>query len=83
MGDNVYLRSNPNGYHAGMPFSTTVLIDKEGAECSIGDNCRINGTYIHVQDKIIIGKNTVIASGTNIIDSNGHETISNNRTSRL
>lgn len=80
LGNNVFLRSNPKGYHAGMSFPTTILIDKKGAECSVGDNCRINGCYIHSQKRIVIGKNTVIASGTNIIDSNGHETLSSNRT---
>lgn len=78
--DHVYLRSNPKGYHAGMPFGTTILIDREGAICEIGANSRINGVYIHAQKKIIIGQNTVIASGVNIIDSNGHITNSFDRT---
>lgn len=80
VGENVYLRSNSHNYHAGMPFSTTILMDKAGSECVIGDNCRINGTYIHAQKKIIIGKNSVIAAGVNIIDSNGHIVKSRNRT---
>lgn len=80
VGKNVYLRSNSDGYHAGMPFPTTILIDKVGAECIIGDNCRINGTYIHAQKRITIGKNSVIAAGVNIIDSNGHILYSSNRT---
>ena len=80
IGENVYLRSNPRGYHAGMPFPTTILLDKEGAECFIGDNCRINGAYLHCQKKLVIGKNSVIASGVHIIDSNGHILNSNNRT---
>lgn len=80
IGKNVYLRSNSDGYHAGMPFPTTILVDKVGAECIIGDNCRINGTYIHAQKKITIGKNSVIAAGVNIIDSNGHILYSPNRT---
>lgn len=80
IGNDVYLRSNPKGYHAGMPFPTSILIDKEGATVEIGDNCRINGAYIHAQKSIVIGKNTVIASGTQIIDSNGHNTQSINRT---
>lgn len=80
IGNDVYLRSNPNGYHAGMPFPTTILVDKENAQCIIGDNCRINGCYIHAQKKVTIGKNTVIASGSNIIDSNGHISLSRNRT---
>ncbi|MCG7538911.1 acyltransferase [Pseudoalteromonas sp. OF7H-1] len=80
IGDNVYLRSQREGYHAGMPFPAAILIDKNGGECSIGDNCRINGAYIHAQEKIHIGRNTLIAAGVNIIDSNGHNIISSDRT---
>src|SRR5690606_9691564 len=54
--------------------------DVEGAEIIIGESCRLNGVYIHAQSSIRIGKNTVIASGVNIIDSNGHELVSKNRT---
>ncbi len=80
IGKNVHLRSNSNGYHAGMPFSTCILLDGEKSFCEIGDNCRINGSYIHAKSEIIVGKNTVIAAGTNIIDSNGHLTNSEDRT---
>lgn len=80
IGSNVYLRSRSQGYHAGMPFSTTILLDNKGAMCIIGDNCRINGVYIHAKSKIFIGSNTVIAAGVNILDSNGHEVYSENRT---
>src|SRR5690554_5217397 len=72
LGDNVYLRSIRKGYQAGMPFPTTILIDVKGASVKIGNNSRINGAYIHAQSSIKIGSNCVIASGTNIIDSNGH-----------
>lgn len=80
VGDNVYLRSNSHNYHAGMPFPTTILIDKDGAQCIIGDNCRINGVYIHAQRKVMIGRNSVIAAGVNIVDSNGHIVKSYDRT---
>lgn len=80
VGNNVYLRSNPSGYHAGMPFPTTILLDAAGAICKIGDNSRINGAYIHAKKEIIIGKNCVIASGVNIIDSDGHVLYSADRT---
>jgi acetyltransferase-like isoleucine patch superfamily enzyme len=63
-----------------MPFSTTLLADVKNARIMIGDNCRVNGAYIHAQKEITIGKNCVIASGVHIIDSNGHELYSNNRT---
>jgi len=80
IGNGVLLRSNKNGYHAGMPFSTTLLLDTENACLQIEHGVKINGAYIHAQKEIVIGKNSVIASGVNIIDSNGHQTISHNRT---
>lgn len=80
VGNNVYLRSNPNGYHTGMPFPTTLLADKPDALISIGANCRLNGVYVHSQKAIQIGDNCVIAAGVNIIDSNGHQVNSSNRT---
>lgn len=77
---NVYLRSNPNGYHTGMPFPTTLIADVPGASISIGENCRLNGVYVHSQQTIQIGANCVIAAGVNIMDSNGHQVNSSNRT---
>lgn len=80
LGDNVYLRSKSKFYQAGMPFATTILTDVKGAYVTIGNNTRINGAYIHAQKAIVIGENCVIASGVNIIDTNGHELISTDRT---
>ncbi len=80
LGKNVYLRSNAKGYQAGMPFPTTLLADVKGALIEIGDNCRVNGAYIHAQKSIKIGSNCVIASGVNILDTNGHELYSYDRT---
>ena len=77
---NVLLRGRKNGYHAGMPFGTTLLSDASGSLINVGNNCRINGAYIHAQKKITIGNSCVIASGVNIIDSNGHVLFSNDRT---
>lgn len=68
------------GYHGGMPFFTGLLSDGEGSKISIGDNCRINGAYIHAKKNISIGSNCVIASGVNIIDANGHQVKSLDRT---
>ena len=67
-------------YHAGMPFYTTILNDGNNSHITIGNNCRINGAYIHAQDFIEIGENCVIASGVNIIDSNAHQVHSDDRT---
>ena len=80
LGENVTLRSDPFDYLGGMPFGTTLLVDRSEGEILIGDNCRLNGTYVHAKKSIKIGKNCVIAAGTNIIDLNGHELISSNRT---
>jgi acetyltransferase-like isoleucine patch superfamily enzyme len=79
LGRGVYLRSIRSKYQAAMGFPTTILIDVAGASVDIGANSRINGAYIHAQNKISIGENCVIASGVNIMDSNGHEVYSLNR----
>jgi len=78
--DGVYLRSKSKGYHAGMPFYTGILIDGHESTIRIGENSRLNGVYVHAKKPISIGKNCVIASGVNIIDSNGHIVSSLNRT---
>jgi acetyltransferase-like isoleucine patch superfamily enzyme len=75
------LNSDPVGYHVAMPFDTTLIADREGAVITIGENCRIHGTYIHAWKSITIGKGVLIAAGTNIADSNGHS--ANNRYARL
>lgn len=80
VGEHVYLRSDPNGYHTGMPFPASLIADRKGACITIGDNCRLNGSYVHAQSSISIGDNCVIAAGVNIIDANGHQVISANRT---
>lgn len=80
IGKNCNIGRSNIGYHGGMPFHTGLLVDGDGGKITIGDNCRINGAYIHAQKNITIGSNCVIASGVNIIDSNGHEVKSLNRT---
>lgn len=68
----VLLNSRQDGYHVGMPFETTLIADAPGALIRVGEGCRIHGAYIHAWDRIEIGKNVLIAAGTNIVDSNGH-----------
>ena len=80
IGRNSYINSERRGYHAGMPFSTTIFIDIPGAFVKIGDNSYLNGVYVHAQKGITIGNNTVIAAGVNILDSNGHVMHSSDRT---
>lgn len=64
LGENVTLRSDPFDYLGGMPFGTTLLVDKSEAEIVIGDNCRLNGTYVHSKKRIRIGNNCVIAANS-------------------
>lgn len=80
IGDSCTIGRTKKGYHAGMPFNTTLLNDGDNSHIKIGDNCRINGAYIHAQDFIEIGNNCVMASGINIIDSNAHQVHSLDRT---
>jgi acetyltransferase-like isoleucine patch superfamily enzyme len=68
----VILNGDPNGYHSGMSFPTTLLADVKGSKIIIRENTRIHGAYIHAQKSIEIGRGVLIAAGTNIIDSNGH-----------
>ena len=78
--ENAHIRSKKYGYHSGMPFPSTLFSDGDSSSIFIGSNSRLNGCYVHSKEKITIGKNCAIASGVNILDSNGHKTISNNRT---
>lgn len=80
IGQNCIIGRDEVGYHGGMPFYTGLLADGEGSKITIGDNCRINGAYIHAKKNISIGSNCVLASGVNIIDANGHQVKSLNRT---
>lgn len=80
IGENCQIGRSARNYHAGMPFHTEILSDGEKSKITIGNNCRINGAYIHAQKRITVGDNCVMASGISIIDSNGHELYSNDRT---
>ena len=63
-----------------MPFYTTLLNDGNESHITIGDKCRMNGVYIHAHNNIVIGNNCVFAAGISIIDSNGYELYSKDRT---
>lgn len=80
IGKNCRIGVSSKNYHGGMPFPSALLCDGNGSSITIGDNCRLNGVYVHAQASISIGDNCVMASGVNIIDSNGHETKSFDRT---
>jgi acetyltransferase-like isoleucine patch superfamily enzyme len=79
IGSNVIIQSISRGYHAGMPFPSSLFIDVKGASIEIGDDTSIHGCYIHAQKEIKIGSKCAIAAGVNIIDSNGHRLDSTDR----
>ncbi len=74
IGDNVRIGCSSKRYHAGIPFPSKLLLDSKDSTISIGDKTRIWGAYCHASKSIKIGKKCLIASGVNIIDSNGHIT---------
>lgn len=58
---------------------TTILTSKEGF-IKIGENTCLNGCYLNARESIIMGDNCRLASGVCILDHNGHEVYSLNRT---
>lgn len=82
IGNNCMIGRSKQVYHAGMPFYTTLLCDGDNSIIKIGNGCRINGAYIHAHSNITLGDNCLIASGVNILDSNGHDLYSAERNIR-
>lgn len=80
IGENCRLGCSSKLYHSGLPFYAKILIDSEDGSVEIGSNSRVNGAYIHAKKRIVIGRNCVIAAGVHIMDSNGHEVYSLDRT---
>lgn len=69
--EGAVLRSRERGYHTSIT-PVRLMADAPGALIDIGPGSRLNGTSIHARSKVIIGSDTYIASGTHILDSNGH-----------
>lgn len=72
LGNNVSLNSNRYTYHLHMHSPVKLMADTPNAKIIVGDNTRINGACIHAQNRIVIGKNCLIAGNVQIFDSNGH-----------
>lgn len=69
--EGAILRSRERGYHTSIT-PVRLMADAPGALIEIGPRSRLNGTSIHARSEIVIGSDTYIASGTHILDSNGH-----------
>ena len=80
IGENSRIGCSSKRYHAGLPFYARILIDGIDSKVVIGNNCRLNGAYIHAEKSITIGNNCVAASGVHIMDSNAHMVYSLDRT---
>lgn len=72
VGENVTFNSNKIDYHLNMHSPCKIILDKDNAIITIGDNTRIHGTCIHAFERIEIGRNCLIAANTQIMDCNGH-----------
>ena len=72
LGDNVTLLSSNVGYHINMYGPVKLFADRDGALIRIGRNTRINGSCIHAQESVIVGRNCLIAANCQVFDGNGH-----------
>lgn len=70
LGRRVSLNSYPNGDCV----KTGLLTYKNQAVITIGDDCNLNGTIIHCNNKINIGNNCLFGPGTIIVDNDSHNT---------
>lgn len=73
LGGNVTLRSTNVGHHINMYCPVKLYADRDGALIRIGSNTRINGSCIHAQKSVIVGKNCLIAANCQIFDGNAHD----------
>lgn len=83
IGNNVLVNSSNYKYHVNMHSPVKLIADGENSIIEIGDNTRIHGTCIHAKNKIVIGRNCLIAANCQIIDSNAHELLMETPESRL
>ena len=68
LGNSVYLHSYPDGFS----YRTSLSTYFPDAIISIGNNCSLNGTNIHCNEKVVIGNNCLLGPGTIICDNDSH-----------
>lgn len=68
LGHKVFLNSYPNG----SSFRTGLSTYLPEAEIRIGDNCFLNGTLIHCNERVHIGNNCMFGPGTILSDNDSH-----------
>jgi len=72
IGENVVLNSNPEGYHALMASPATLIADEPESKIIIGHHSRLHGCCIHAKRSIRVGSYCLLASGAQLLDTNGH-----------
>jgi acetyltransferase-like isoleucine patch superfamily enzyme len=81
--NNVRLNSRNKNYHINMFAPVKLMADRPKAIIQIGENTRIHGSCIHAYNKIIIGKNCLIAANCQVFDGNGHDLSFDNVENRI
>jgi len=77
--DGVLFNSSNYSYHINMHSKVKIMCDVEGAQINIGKNTRIHGSCIHAFKRIDIGRDCLIAANCQIFDSNGHNSLPDER----
>ncbi len=80
MGDNVRINSNVSSCPVGGPYKTSFLTENDG-EIIIGNNVGMSGTAIVSREKVTIGNNVMLGSGTCVYDTDFHSTVLSDRIS--
>ena len=70
IGDRVSLNSCPGGEM----FRTGLLTHFKKAVIKIGNDCNLNGTFIHSRTKVVIGDYCMFGPGVMILDNDSHNT---------
>ncbi len=71
IGEKVQLKSFPDG----TSYRTALSTYFKEAEITIGNNCAINGTVIHCNEKVVIGNKCMFGPGTIISDNDSHRVV--------
>lgn len=68
IGEDVWLNSYPDG----SVYRTALNTYLPNASIEIGNRCKINGTVIHANEKVVLGDDCRIGPGTVICDNDSH-----------
>ncbi len=70
--EGVIINSLQFNYHVSMYARSRLFAEGKGTVIRIGKHSRVHGSCIHARNRIIIGKNCLIAANCQIMDSSGH-----------